>query len=93
MSEPRRRPRKNGIGGKLTVFKDGHGWQVKYVSEVDQRGVVWDCSLPPHTTGAWGRRPFETWRLAMDHAATLRTWYGDQCRGDNLIFDQKRAAK
>lgn len=72
------------------MLKVGGRWQVWYVSQVDKRHVVWHWPLPgASTVRAWRNEvePFETWGEAMAHAATLRTYYGDQGRGDNLLFD------
>lgn len=85
---PPRRPRNHlGRGGyKLTVLKLSGKWHVLYVAEVDRNHVVWSVALPGVTTNSWAKAPFDTWRQAMDYAATLRTYYGDQCRGDLLIW-------
>lgn len=92
---PPRRPRNYQARGgyKLTVMKGGpeNKWQVLYVAEVDQNHLVWTAALPGYSTSpAWVNevKPFDTWDAAMAHAATLRTWYGDQSRRDNLIWNR-----
>lgn len=90
-----RRYRDHGVGGRLTVlsFDGGKTWDVKYVSKVDDRHVVWCTARAGATTGdGWPPAyvpPFESWQDAMDHAAGLRTYYGDQCRGDNSLFNRR----
>ena len=87
---PNRRPRNHGVGGRLTVFKSRDGWEVCYVSRVDHNRLVWCTTVPRVTTDSIdGPSPFADWRDAMAYAATLRTYYGDQCRGDNLLFDRR----
>jgi hypothetical protein len=74
---------------KLTVYKDDFGWQVQYVTRVVQ-GFIWHLPLPGATTSVHGvPGPFSSWDAAMAYAETLRTYYGDQVRGDNLIFNQR----
>lgn len=76
-------------GYKLTVLKANGKWLVLYVASVDDNHVVWSV---PHdaTTSTHGKlKPFDTWEQAMGHAGTLRTYYGDQCRGDYLIWSQQ----
>jgi hypothetical protein len=91
-NEVPRRPRGNGVGGRLGVLKINGKWQVWYVNRIDENHIVWRLPLPGATTDpAWANevRPFETWQEAMDHAATLRTYYGDQCRGDLLLWNRR----
>ena len=93
MAEILRKPRNHaGRGGyKLTVFKHEGKWEVRYVSEVDQHGLVWAVPCFGVTTQYPGIDPFPTWEAAMAHAATLRTYYGDQCRGDNLLWNRRHS--
>lgn len=86
-----RRPRVCRYGARLTVLKHNDQWHVWYVSQVGTHHVVWRWPLPGASTDrAWVAQvtPFDRWEDAMAHAATLRTYYGDQCRGDNKIFDR-----
>lgn len=84
-----RKPRNNGIGGKLSVLKLDK-WHVVYVSEVDQYAMVWTTTVPRVTTeSVSGPGPFESWAEAMAYAAGLRTYYGDQVRGDGTIWDAR----
>lgn len=79
-------------GYKLTVLKANGKWLVLYVASVDNNHAVWDVPLPGATTTPAhhnGVKPFDTWEQAMAHAGTLRTYYGDQCRGDYLIWSQQ----
>lgn len=89
-----RRPRGSGSGGRLAVFKDALGWQVCYVARVDHNHVVWVVTVPGVTTDNWhGPKPFVAWEDAMAYAATLRTYYGDQCRGDNLLWNRRHPTR
>lgn len=73
----KKRPRRHG-GARLSVFRQRatRRWVVRYVSEVDEYGVVWTWSHPD-TRGA----DFEDWEAAVAFAPTLHVDYGEQCRG------------
>lgn len=92
-TDPPRRPRNHGVGGRLTVLKLDGVWHVKYVAQIDHNHIVWCTPVPGSTTGdGWGMAyvpPFMDWEDAMAHAAGLRTYYGDEVRGDDLLWNRR----